>query len=414
MLRPSGGVALRLERAVRALVSPASTTSTWAVQAVGELRTLCRARQAAVLVSYDGACKVHGDPDAAALLRRTLPPAAGRDAMPTLPGRRSWRGRASEQAAIGVTEATAPSLASTAIWSDEPRADVADTIALLGPIGGADGLAAGVCCCFEAPLSRRVVEARLELLRIVRPALEAGVRQRLARHEDGLLPMSVLDALDDGAAVCTRGGVPIATNAALAEMLRTDPEAARLRRQLALSSVLAPVNGAGAADVEAELRTACARYRVRRWVLPGTAADRRRDVVLLLVRRIDRTPVSWAVLRRRYGLTARECEVVALLYDGQSNVEIARALAISPYTARHHTARVLQKLGARTRGQIAAVLAQAGYTGERRRRAPLADEAPASPDECGPGGWGGCTAGGALPVERMAPRWPSTEVLRAD
>ena len=411
ILRPSGGVALRLERAVRALVSPASATSTWAVQAVGELRALCRARQAAVLVSYDGACKVHGDPDAVALLRRTLPPAAGRDPMPTLPCRRSWRGRASGR---GATGATAPSLASTAISSDERRADVADTITLLGPIGGADGLAAGVCCCFEPPLSRRVVEARLELLRIVRPALEAGVRQRLARHEDGLLPMSVLDALDDGAAVCTRGGVPIATNAALAEMLRTDPEAARLRRQLALSSVLAPVNGAGAADVEAELRTECARYRVRRWVLPGAATDRHREVVLLLVRRIDRTPVSWTALRRRYRLTARECEVVALLYDGQSNVEIARALAISPYTARHHTARVLQKLGARTRGQVAAVLAQAGDTSERRRPAPLADVAPASPDERGPDGWGWLAAGGARPAGRMAPRWPSTEVLRAD
>jgi DNA-binding CsgD family transcriptional regulator len=377
MLRPSGGVALRLERAVRALVSPAAVTSTWAVQAAGELRALCRARQAAVLVSYDGACKVHGDPDAAALLRRTLPLEAGGEPMPTLPCRRSWRGRASEQAATGVTGATAPILSSTALSRDERRADMADTIALLGPIDGADGLVAGVCCCFETPLSRRVIEARLELLRIVRPALEAGARQRLARHADGLLPMSVLDALDDGAALCTRGGVPIATNAALAEMLRTDPEAARLRRQLALSSVLAPMNGSGAANVDAELRTACARYRVRRSVLPGAATDRHREVVLLLVRRVDRTPVSWAALRRRYRLTARECEVVVLLYDGRSNVEIARALAISPYTARHHTARVLHKLGARTRGQVAAVLAQAGDTGERRRPAPLAPSAAA-------------------------------------
>jgi len=75
---------------------------------------------------------------------------------------------------------------------------------------------------------------------------------------------------------------------------------------------------------------------------------------------------------------------------------------------------VLRKLGARTRGQVAAVLAQAGDTGERRRPAPLADVAPASPDERGPGGWDGLAAGGALPAERMAPRWPSTEVLRAD
>lgn len=51
-------------------------------------------------------------------------------------------------------------------------------------------------------------------------------------------------------------------------------------------------------------------------------------------------------------LTARELEVLALLADGHSNEEIARALSISPGTATAHVARIKWKLDAGTRFQI--------------------------------------------------------------
>ena len=44
-------------------------------------------------------------------------------------------------------------------------------------------------------------------------------------------------------------------------------------------------------------------------------------------------------------LTPRECEILALLASGQSNKELARALAISPNTVKTHVARVYEKLG---------------------------------------------------------------------
>ena len=47
---------------------------------------------------------------------------------------------------------------------------------------------------------------------------------------------------------------------------------------------------------------------------------------------------------RSLGLTARECEILALLASGQSNKEMARALGISPNTIKTHLARLFEKL----------------------------------------------------------------------
>jgi len=64
-----------------------------------------------------------------------------------------------------------------------------------------------------------------------------------------------------------------------------------------------------------------------------------------------------AVLMERFGLTSREVRVARMLGHGCSNARIARELGISPHTARHHTEKVLAKLGARSRSQVAPLLA---------------------------------------------------------
>ncbi|ACU38115.1 response regulator transcription factor [Actinosynnema pretiosum subsp. pretiosum] len=50
-------------------------------------------------------------------------------------------------------------------------------------------------------------------------------------------------------------------------------------------------------------------------------------------------------------LTAREKEVVVLLAEGRSNVEIAEALFIEPSTVKSHLGRAMTKIGARDRLQ---------------------------------------------------------------
>ena len=52
-------------------------------------------------------------------------------------------------------------------------------------------------------------------------------------------------------------------------------------------------------------------------------------------------------------LTERERSVLALLASGKSNKEIARALFITPHTAKAHVSRILHKLGVETRTEAA-------------------------------------------------------------
>ncbi|HEX8274191.1 MAG TPA: DNA-binding response regulator [Longimicrobiaceae bacterium] len=61
-------------------------------------------------------------------------------------------------------------------------------------------------------------------------------------------------------------------------------------------------------------------------------------------------------LRERFGLTARQVAVARLLGEGCSNVEIAKRLSVSYYTARNHTEQVLAKLGIASRAAVGAVL----------------------------------------------------------
>jgi DNA-binding CsgD family transcriptional regulator len=63
-------------------------------------------------------------------------------------------------------------------------------------------------------------------------------------------------------------------------------------------------------------------------------------------------------LRRQFGMTRREIEVALLLAEGCSNAVVARRLGISPHTARHHTQRVLDKLGVHSRAAAGARLRQ--------------------------------------------------------
>jgi DNA-binding NarL/FixJ family response regulator len=83
-----------------------------------------------------------------------------------------------------------------------------------------------------------------------------------------------------------------------------------------------------------------------------------RGVVRAAVTAVDRrAPVSEAALQP---LTAREREVLAAVGDGLSNDEIAAELGMSPATARTHVGRVLGKLGARDRAQLAALAWRSG------------------------------------------------------
>jgi DNA-binding NarL/FixJ family response regulator len=67
-------------------------------------------------------------------------------------------------------------------------------------------------------------------------------------------------------------------------------------------------------------------------------------------------------------LTSREREVVALVADGLSTVEVADRLGMSPATAKTHTNRAMTKLGARDRAQLVVFAYRSGLAGLPRPR----------------------------------------------
>ncbi len=58
-------------------------------------------------------------------------------------------------------------------------------------------------------------------------------------------------------------------------------------------------------------------------------------------------------------LTEREVEVLELVVQGKSNAQIARALSITPHTAKKHVSSLLYKLGVRSRTEAAVVYTKA-------------------------------------------------------
>jgi DNA-binding NarL/FixJ family response regulator len=57
----------------------------------------------------------------------------------------------------------------------------------------------------------------------------------------------------------------------------------------------------------------------------------------------------------KYGLTAREREVLTLLAEGLTNAQLASRLYISTHTANVHVSRILMKLGVPNRTQAASL-----------------------------------------------------------
>ena len=61
-------------------------------------------------------------------------------------------------------------------------------------------------------------------------------------------------------------------------------------------------------------------------------------------------------------LTAREQQIVTLVGDGLSNLEIAEQLALTESTIKHYVTRILQKLGLRNRTEAAIFARTANLT----------------------------------------------------
>lgn len=119
-----------------------------------------------------------------------------------------------------------------------------------------------------------------------------------------------------------------------------DPGTAALREAAALAERV------GAAPLAEEAAALARRARVP---LPAEPADQ--------VAAAPADPLA------RFGLTAREREILELIASGLSNGQIAKQLFISPKTASVHVSRILAKLGVSGRVEAAAVVHRLGLLG---------------------------------------------------
>ena len=91
-----------------------------------------------------------------------------------------------------------------------------------------------------------------------------------------------------------------------------------------------------------------------------------------IVHDIDEQAPSLDFLKGPEAVTQRERDVIACVARGMRNLDVARVLAISPHTVRHHITHIRRKLGLRIRREMIEYAVRTGLggmiTNEERRR----------------------------------------------
>jgi DNA-binding CsgD family transcriptional regulator len=175
----------------------------------------------------------------------------------------------------------------------------------------------------------------------------------------------LLDTLAEGLVLCDQIGRIIHANRAASRMLTDEMERARLHGEVRTvaqalhdrmhrRSRAADLGSNPSADevVEREFETARARFTLRATYLGAGLLPGAGGAVLVAVDRPAAAALSRTQLQARYCLTAREVDVAIELAHGRSNAAIARALSISPHTARHHAEKIFLKLGVHSRAEV--------------------------------------------------------------
>jgi LuxR family transcriptional regulator, maltose regulon positive regulatory protein len=184
--------------------------------------------------------------------------------------------------------------------------------------------------------------------RYAREAGEAGARDRVTVVAD----LTSADLLAD------RGELAGAETVAVAALDRARHRRWRLDTAAALLC-LARISGRGGRAAEARTRLGEASDLISTLpdpgVLAGWLAEAERSASQPAPAQAPRSRA-----RRRDGLTDREAEILSLLTQGHTNLEIAGRLVVSVHTVERHLQNAYHKIGVRNRADAAAYMARDG------------------------------------------------------
>jgi DNA-binding CsgD family transcriptional regulator len=206
--------------------------------------------------------------------------------------------------------------------------------------------------------ARRDAAEELELLRLLLPMFQASHHAWATFGQRQAALQAQLDAIPEALLVAAPGGRTLHRNAALERLLAAEPERDLVLATLhAMAAEVRAPRLVAAATPARTLATALGAYRLHAALAPAALWGVEGAVQLTVesarppaARGADAVPAA-------LGLTPREAEVAVLLARRARDPEIAAALGVSVHTARHHTEKVLRKLGLRRRTDVAAVLA---------------------------------------------------------
>ena len=320
----------------------------WGREVAAGLNELVGADAAILVLQRDGAARFYGDALPAPIVRRFVTTPAELAAPGQAPGARMWCRAAAPADAIVVGD---HGVGAGVVPEGEYEA-VGFTTEF-----GIPGTYARAACHLQPPRDSADTQRRLALLALVLPAIAAAARARAFAAVPHDAMVKLVDALDSGILLASPRGRVIHVNAALGRMFNAPPDGATLRAAV-MRACAAFALGDGATPGDhtlREVRGAGGRYAIRSSLLtpdaPGVAGT-----VAVTVERVSGPAPAVEGLRERFGLTEREVDVTRHLAAGKSNAAIALALRISPSTARHHTERVLEKLGASSRAGVSAIV----------------------------------------------------------
>jgi DNA-binding CsgD family transcriptional regulator len=198
------------------------------------------------------------------------------------------------------------------------------------------------------------VPARTPVLRVITPAYQPAYPPRPSTPTPRVGIFDALDGLGLTVALYSGGGLLLEQTKALATIVETSSERDGLLFLIrsAVDAVSAHADLARRRDdvTEAICRGSAA-YTVRASVYqPG---DEPMVLVNVTPNTPGPTPLTDEQLRERYALTGSEIRVARLIAEAKANKVIAATLGISEHTARHHTERVMQKMGIHSRAEVA-------------------------------------------------------------